>query len=132
MRLVLIITLLSIIGSGCRSAKTKTATTTTKESLTFPEGELTVPTILSLNNADVAPFCVTLKNSKRYVSFSVTIYNRWGQKIWNADKQSSCWDGTTIADEKKVLVPQGVYFVLVEATTSDKQNYKYTGSLTVV
>ncbi len=130
MRVVLIITLFTIISVGCRP--TKNATTATKESSQFPEGALTVPTILSLNNADVAPFCITVKEGKRYTSFKVTIYNRWGQKVWSADKQSACWDGTMDVNKEKTTVAQGVYYLLIEATTSDNQNYKHTATLTVV
>lgn len=130
MRTILIITLFAIIGAGCHPAKN--TTTATKESSPFPEGTLIVPQTFALNNADVAPFCITVKESKRYSSFTVTIYNRWGQKVWSADKQSACWDGTMVVNKEKTTVPQGVYFLAIEATTTDNQIYKHTASLTVV
>lgn len=130
MRTILIITLFTIIGAGCRPAKN--ATTAAKESSPFPEGALIVPQTLSLNNADAAPFCITVKEGKRYSSFTVTIYNRWGQKVWSADKQSACWDGTMVVNKEKTKAPQGVYYLAIEATTADNQIYKHTTTLTVV
>lgn len=131
MRILLVIVLLSIAGVACKPSK-NTATTASKESSQFPQGALTIPTILSLNNAHVTPFCITVKNGKRYSSFTVSIYSRWGQKVWSADKLSECWDGTMVVNEEKTTVTQGVYFLLIVATTSDNQSYKHTASLTVV
>lgn len=130
MRIVLLITLFTIISAGCRPAKD--TTTAKREYSPFPEGILTAPTVLSLNNADAAPFCVTVKEGKRFSSFTVTIYNRWGQKVWSADNQSACWDGTMIVNKKKTKVSQDVFYLAIEAATPDNQDYKHTATLTVV
>lgn len=119
-----------ILGLGCRPAKNTTAAA--KESSPFPEGTLIVPQTLSLNNADAAPFCITVKEGIRYSSFTVSIYNRWGQKVWSAAKQSACWDGTMVVNKEKTKAPQGVYYLAIEATTADNQIYKHTATLTVV
>lgn len=132
MRIVFIIILATIISVGCSSSKNTQQPTEKKESSPFPEGTLIVPQTFSFNNADLAPFCITVKESKRYSSFTVTIYNRWGQKVWSADNQSACWDGTMVVNKEKTTVPQGVYYLAIEATTADNQIYKHTATLTVV
>lgn len=120
-----------ILGLGCGPAK-NAGTTPAKKSIPFPYGELVVPAVFSLNNVAITPFCITVKEDIRYSSFTVSIYNRWGQKVWSADKQSACWDGTMIGTKDKTTVPQGVYYLVIEATTAANQIYKHTATLKVV
>lgn len=49
-----------ILGLGCGPAK-NAGTTPAKESIPFPDGELVVPAVFSLNNVAITPFCITVK-----------------------------------------------------------------------
>ena len=54
------------------------------------------------------------------MEFHATIFNRWGQKIyeWN-DVRSEGWDGTFHGKDVK----QGTYFVLVNARGADGRKF---------
>jgi gliding motility-associated-like protein len=54
---------------------------------------------------------------KLFNSFEFKVYDRWGNLIFNADKESFEWDGT---DAKGQLVMNGVYAYLMKYSTVDR------------
>ncbi|PCI95775.1 MAG: hypothetical protein COB15_11820 [Flavobacteriales bacterium] len=54
----------------------------------------------------------------------ITVFNRWGVKIYDSHGQNSGWDGRTTAGEK---VPEGTYFYIIEINGITKK-----GSLTLI
>ena len=55
----------------------------------------------------------------------ITIFNRYGQKVFNASPYNTPWDGRFNGTD----VPVGVYYYIIEPNNGKK---KYTGSLTVL
>ena len=60
------------------------------------------------------------KSYNSLIEFHATIFNRWGQKLFEWDDPSKGWDGK----HNGTPVKQGVYFVLVEAKGADGRRYR--------
>ena len=56
------------------------------------------------------------------------IYNRWGQKVYEANNRKSAWDGTF----KGKLQPADVYAYTLEVTFSDGTKVRKTGDITLL
>ncbi|HCS21054.1 MAG TPA: hypothetical protein DIW47_10935 [Bacteroidetes bacterium] len=63
-----------------------------------------------------------------YREFNVTIYNRWGQQIFESDTPTNSWDGTF----RGVSVEQDVYFYILRVLSLDGRLYSYNGNITVI
>lgn len=62
-------------------------------------------------------------------TFSMTIYNRWGQTIFETEQiEGRGWDGRF----NGVAQPEGVYIYLIEATFQDGQQVKKQGNVTLI
>ncbi len=61
-------------------------------------------------------------------SFSMLIYNRWGELMYQSGDIDVGWDGTY----KGKLVPSGVYIYRVEATSYKNVGYEKTGNVNVL
>lgn len=57
-----------------------------------------------------------------------SIYNRWGQKVYESDNRKSSWDGTY----KGKLQPMDVYAYTLEVTFSDGTEVRKTGDITLL
>ena len=60
-----------------------------------------------------------VKEAQNIVEFRATIFNRWGQKLYEWTNIEGGWDGTYRGQDVK----QGTYFVLVKARGADGQTY---------
>lgn len=60
-----------------------------------------------------------VKEYQNIVEFRATIFNRWGQKLYEWTNVEGEWDGTYRGKDVK----QGTYFVLVKARGADGQTY---------
>jgi gliding motility-associated-like protein len=62
-------------------------------------------------------------------NFSLLIYNRWGEVIWESKDPSAKWDGTFNGQ----IVPQGTYVWTIDAKDTINDNkYQYTGYINVI
>ncbi|MEX0967336.1 MAG: PKD domain-containing protein [Bacteroidia bacterium] len=59
--------------------------------------------------------------------FELSIFNRWGEKIWTTRNLREGWDGTF----KGQLVPEGVYFYTVSAIGVDQRPFYIKGTVTL-
>jgi gliding motility-associated-like protein len=92
-------------------------------SLSVSESHLEMPNAFSPNNDGHNDIYgakgVNDENSsghwKSIVEFHATIFNRWGQKLYEWNDPAGGWDGTY----KGKPVKQGVYYVLVKARGAD-------------
>ena len=67
--------------------------------------------------------------SKDITSFSMSIYNRWGELVFQTKSiDGRGWDGNFNATAQ----PQGVYIYVISATFADGQNINKTGNLTLL
>ena len=60
--------------------------------------------------------------------FSLVVFNRWGNKLYETNDIEKPWDGTNGGTE----VPEGTYFFLLEATGIDGVVWTKKGSLSLV
>ena len=88
-------------------------------SVTISESKLDMPNAFSPNGDDINDIYGAKEGYKSLVEFHATIYNRWGQKIYEWDDPAGGWDGTFNGKEAK----QGTYFVLVKAKGADGRVY---------
>ncbi|MDR0895634.1 MAG: gliding motility-associated C-terminal domain-containing protein [Prevotellaceae bacterium] len=92
------------------------------------ESELKVPNAFSPNGDGVNDlFRVTHQSLVRFRAF---IYNRWGQEVyhWGLANIDAGWDGTRHGKP----VPEGVYFIVVEAEGADGISYKIRGDVNLL
>ncbi len=66
--------------------------------------------------------------SKSLVKFKCTIFNRWGNKVYEWTDPSKGWDGKY----KGSYVSTGVYFYIITAQGSDGKRYKKGGDINVL
>lgn len=67
--------------------------------------------------------------AKGLATFKMSIYNRWGQTIFETGNiEGSGWDGKMNGTEQ----PEGVYVYLIEATFVDGQQEKQQGNVTLL
>ncbi|MCL4857661.1 MAG: gliding motility-associated C-terminal domain-containing protein, partial [Flavobacteriales bacterium] len=59
---------------------------------------------------------------------SITVFNRWGQKVFNTNQLNDGWDGRTNSGTE---VPEGTYYFVIEVTTTTSTETK-TGYLTLI
>lgn len=86
--------------------------------VTISESSLDMPNAFS-PNGDGYNDIYKVKTYKSLVEFHASIFNRWGQKLYEWDNPEGGWDGTFKGKDVK----QGVYFVLVRAVGSDGRKY---------
>ena len=86
--------------------------------VTISESILEMPNAFSPNN-DMKNDTYKAKKYQSLVEFHATIYNRWGQKLYEWNDPAGEWDGTFHGK----AVKQGVYFVHVTAKGADGIKY---------
>ena len=59
----------------------------------------------------------------------VEIYNRWGKRVYHWDNPQGYWDGKGYNTE---LLPEGVYFFIMEAKGKNGGEYSEKGSITLI
>ncbi len=60
--------------------------------------------------------------------YTMRIYNRWGQLLFETHDPSTGWDGR-VGDE---LMPQGAYMYVIQFTNTDGSSYRDQGSVILV
>jgi gliding motility-associated-like protein len=79
---------------------------------------LDIPIVFSPNGDGVND--IYKVNASFITSFKATIYNRWGAEMYSWDNVNSGWDGRTYSGTE---VPDGTYFILIEAIGIDGVEY---------
>lgn len=107
--------------------KNSSCADTVSVQLSISESELKVPNIFSpdANSETAKVFRVTYKS---LVKFKCTIFNRWGNKLYEWTDPSQGWDGKYNGK----YVNTGVYFYAIDALGSDGKHYKKAGDINVI
>lgn len=114
-----VITMVATDINGC--------TDTALYTVTFDgESVLIIPNIFTPNGDGVNDLLRITAQS--IDTFSMTIFNRWGQLMSQIDWLGGGWDGTTMAG---VECPDGVYYYIVNATGLDGKVYDLSGHFTL-
>ncbi len=87
-----------------------------------------VPNSFSPNNDGTNDFFTVYGEDIR--RFKVTIFNRWGEQLYQSYDKENGWDGTVRLSERKV--PQGVYLYVIEATDDLGFTHKLEGLVNVI
>lgn len=61
-------------------------------------------------------------------SYSLDIFNRWGEVIFHTNNPQEGWDGTSHG----TFAPEGVYVYRIKSKNSDKSDLEKVGSLTLI
>ncbi len=95
--------------------------------LSISESELKIPNILipDANSEEARVFKVTYKS---LVKFKCTIFNRWGNKLYEWTDPAQGWDGKYNGR----YVNTGVYFYAIDALGSEGKHYKEAGDINVI
>lgn len=107
----IIYTVSSALPNGCTAASTVIIRV-------IPSDELIFYNTFTPNNDGINDVFY-IANIERYPDNSLTIYNRYGQKIYFKRGYKNDWDGTSGGEQ----VPTGTYFYVLD-TGTDKGSYK--------
>lgn len=88
-------------------------------SVSISESKLEMPNAFSPNGDGINDVYKAKTGYQSIVEFHATIYNRWGQRLYEWDDPAGGWDGKYNGKEVK----QGVYFVQVKATGADGRKF---------
>jgi gliding motility-associated-like protein len=91
--------------------------------------DLFMPNAFSPNNDHLNEFYPGNKYSDPGSPYLFRIYNRWGEKIFEGDKPSVQWDGTTKGD---IPAPQDVYVYFVKYVGCDDVERWFRGTFTLL
>lgn len=96
----------------------------------FKDCYIDIPNAFSPNNDGINDYFIPRQLlSKGVTDFKMTIFNRWGEVIFETDKiDGRGWDGKFNGVDQ----PQGVYIYLIEATLKNKAVEKYQGNVTLL
>ncbi len=87
--------------------------------VSISESKLEFPNAFSPNNDGINDIYKAKDGYQSIVEFKATIYNRWGQKLYEWTDITGGWDGTYHGKD----VAQGTYFVHVSATGADGKKF---------
>ena len=96
----------------------------------IPTSELIVPNVFTPNGDGVND--LFLPNVRNLSKFSGTIYNRWGEKVYNWNKSRSGWDGRSVAG---IELPSGTYFYVINGVGIDddrETDYEFSGAVNLI
>lgn len=71
-------------------------------------------------------FDVKVENEEMY---EISIFNRWGERVFTADNKDKMWDGTHMDTGNDC--PEGVYFVVINYRLRAQEDKTYRGSVTL-
>lgn len=104
-----------------------TCTVTETEEFNISESMLDIPNFFTPNGSPGYNDIFKVKH-KSLVKFRATIFNRWGNKLYEWTNPDEGWDGKY----KGKYVNPGVYFYVIEATGSEGKKYKKGGDINIV
>lgn len=74
------------------------------------ENSIYIPNAFTPNN-DGNNDCLRIRHNAKFTKYYFTIYNRWGQKVFEADNPDACWNG----DYKNKPAELDTYFYYLKA-----------------
>lgn len=94
----------------------------------FVEKVLEIPNTITVNDDGINEVWI-IENINGYPTSSVSIYDRWGQQVYNAIgyDNSSPWGGK----RNNNFLPAGTYFYIIDTKSSVTQKI-YTGSISII
>ncbi|MBK9481177.1 MAG: gliding motility-associated C-terminal domain-containing protein [Bacteroidetes bacterium] len=90
------------------------------------ETGIIIPNVFSPNN-DGLNDCLKVIQNARFTDYYFTIYNRWGEKVFETDDPNACWNG----EHKNQPAEIGTYGYFLKAETSCGKIFK-KGDITLL
>ncbi|MBK6820640.1 MAG: gliding motility-associated C-terminal domain-containing protein [Bacteroidetes bacterium] len=90
------------------------------------ETGIIIPNVFSPNN-DGLNDCLKVIQNARFTDYYFTIYNRWGEKVFETDDPNACWNG----EHKNQPAEMGTYGYFLKAETSCGKIFK-KGDITLL
>jgi len=101
-------------------------TDTSIESIFVTQG-IFIPNVFTPNgDGQNDVFHVTVGGMKQYY---IEIFNRWGERIFQADSPAIDWDGTSSGGIKE---SDGDYYYLINCTDFENTTFKYHGYIQLI
>jgi gliding motility-associated-like protein len=92
-------------------------------------GEVFVPNAFSPNDDNANDVeCVMINNPACVKELTFAIYNRWGEKVFETNDVTSCWDGRY----KGKLMNTGVFVYYLEATLVSGEKISKKGNISLI
>ncbi len=92
------------------------------------QASIFLPTAFTPNGDGINDELQVKGNTKRIVAYQLTLYNRWGETIFNTTEVGAVWNGTAGA----ALAPSGNYTYRIEATTNTGEIIQKKGTVFLV
>lgn len=92
------------------------------------EATFTIPNVFSPNGDGINDIFDI--NAKSVEEFNITIYNRWGSKVFESQNVDVEWNGTNKNDGGEC--PAGVYYYVVEYKLRNEEPKNQTGTVTLI
>jgi gliding motility-associated-like protein len=96
--------------------------------VSISESKLEVPNAFSPNGDGINDVFKVKDTYTSIVSFKATIFNRWGQKLYEWSDLAGGWDGKFHGS----TVKDGVYFVVIQAKGADGKKYNIKRDVNVL
>lgn len=94
-----------------------------------PPSDVFVPTVYSPNGDGVNDTFGIIGNPGMVSAFSLQVYNRWGQLLFDGKYKAQVWDGRQGSGE---ICPEGTYFWVLDYTTDAGLQIERTGHVTLL
>ena len=111
------------------TSKDKSCSFTLEEDINvIVQGEVTYTNTFTPNDDGYNDYW-EISNISNYPSSKITVFDRWGQVVFNTTGYSSekRWNGTN----KGLRLPSGTYFYVIELTASGSSKI-YNGPITII
>ena len=114
----LILSFMALIAMSAQAQEVADNDSVASDSTVVLTSQLIMPNAFSPNNDRINDI-YKVKEYQNIVEFRATIFNRWGQKLYEWTNIEGGWDGKYRGQDVK----QGTYFVQVKARGADGQTY---------
>jgi len=138
-------TILWVPGSGLDDVgvftPTASPTSTTTYILTVTEGNCTAQdeVLVTVNipltppntftpNGDMVNDTWEIRRIEDYPNVQVSVYDRWGQRVFNSTGYASPWDGTN----RGARLPVATYYYVIRMDLTDNDSGTISGSITII
>ncbi|MBI3141271.1 MAG: gliding motility-associated C-terminal domain-containing protein, partial [Bacteroidetes bacterium] len=61
-------------------------------------------------------------------AYTVKVFDRWGQRMWETDDMEAAWDGT----HNGLPCTPDVYLYVVRVRNAEGTEYEFTGTITLL
>lgn len=88
-----------------------------------------IPNVFTPNGDAFNP-CFKIEGLLDCDKIHVEIFDRWAIKVYETEDNNFCWDGTN--ERTGILLPAGVYYILVDLDLLGKGKRTYKGTITII